>query len=46
MAPASAGHSDLPFTERVYVHPEARSLMAGSEQLAELLGRTVIHGTL
>ena len=35
---AWAGHSDLSFTKRTYVHPEAKSLMAGSEKLAELLG--------
>jgi integrase len=35
---AWAGHSDLSFTKRVYVHPDPQSLKAGSEKLAELLG--------
>ncbi|MFC5910408.1 site-specific integrase [Streptacidiphilus monticola] len=34
---AWAGHSDLSFTKRIYVHPDPQSLMAGSEKLAELL---------
>ncbi len=36
---AWAGHSDLGFTKRTYVHPDPQSLRAGSEKLAELLGR-------
>ena len=35
---AWAGHSDLSFTKRTYVHPEAKSLKAGAEKLNELLG--------
>ncbi|MHA6761805.1 tyrosine-type recombinase/integrase [Streptacidiphilus sp. PAMC 29251] len=35
---AWAGHSDLSFTKRTYVHPEAKSLRAGAEKLGELLG--------
>ncbi|MGV9992104.1 tyrosine-type recombinase/integrase [Streptomyces sp. NPDC003374] len=35
---AWAGHSDLGFTKRTYVHPDPQSLQAGSEKLAELLG--------
>ncbi|MEU8524840.1 site-specific integrase [Streptomyces sp. NPDC048629] len=35
---AWAGHSDLSFTKRVYVHPDPQSLRAGSEKLADLLG--------
>jgi integrase len=35
---AWAGHSDLSFTKRVYVHPDPQSLRAGSEKLGELLG--------
>ncbi|MGV9422749.1 tyrosine-type recombinase/integrase [Streptomyces sp. NPDC003656] len=35
---AWAGHSDLGFTKRTYVHPDPQSLRAGSEKLAELLG--------
>ncbi|MBB6343787.1 integrase [Nonomuraea muscovyensis] len=34
---AWAGHSDLSFTKRVYVHPDPESLRAGSDKLAELL---------
>ncbi|MFC4535694.1 tyrosine-type recombinase/integrase [Sphaerisporangium dianthi] len=34
---AWAGHSDLSFTKRVYVHPDPESLRAGSEKLGELL---------
>ncbi|MEX2971327.1 tyrosine-type recombinase/integrase [Streptomyces sp. C184] len=34
---ASAGHSDLSFTKRVYVHPDPKSLRAGSDKLSELL---------
>lgn len=35
---AWAGHTDLSFTKRVYVHPDPQSLRAGSEKLGELLG--------
>lgn len=35
---AWAGHSDLSFTKRVYVHPDPQSLKAGSDRLADLLG--------
>ncbi|MEU0214319.1 tyrosine-type recombinase/integrase [Streptomyces sp. NPDC006265] len=35
---AWAGHSDLSFTKRVYVHPDPQSLKAGSDKLSELLG--------
>ncbi|WP_307835273.1 tyrosine-type recombinase/integrase [Streptomyces adelaidensis] len=35
---AWAGHSDLSFTKRVYVHPDPQSLKAGSEKLSELPG--------
>ncbi|GBQ01025.1 site-specific integrase [Streptomyces spongiicola] len=35
---AWAGHADLGFTKRVYVHPDPQSLKAGSERLADLLG--------
>lgn len=35
---AWAGHSDLSFTKRVYVHPDPESLRAGSDKLSELLG--------
>ncbi|RKE21923.1 tyrosine-type recombinase/integrase [Streptomyces sp. TLI_171] len=35
---AWAGHTDLSFTKRVYVHPDPQSLKAGSEKLNELLG--------
>ncbi|MGW2954837.1 tyrosine-type recombinase/integrase [Streptomyces eurythermus] len=35
---AWAGHSDLSFTKRVYVHPDPQSLKAGSDKLCELLG--------
>ncbi|NYI03418.1 tyrosine-type recombinase/integrase [Allostreptomyces psammosilenae] len=34
---AWAGHTDLSFTKRVYVHPDPQSLKAGSEKLGELL---------
>lgn len=34
---AWAGHSDLSFTKRVYVHPDPQSLRAGSDKLGELL---------
>ncbi|MCQ4043839.1 tyrosine-type recombinase/integrase [Streptantibioticus rubrisoli] len=34
---AWAGHSDLSFTKRVYVHPDPQSLKAGSDKLGELL---------
>ncbi|WP_327667609.1 tyrosine-type recombinase/integrase [Streptomyces sp. NBC_00485] len=33
---AWAGHSDLSFTKRVYVHPDPQSLKAGSDKLGEL----------
>ncbi|MFE4691708.1 tyrosine-type recombinase/integrase [Streptomyces sp. NPDC056749] len=35
---AWAGHEDLSFTKRIYVHPDPQSLRAGSEKLNELLG--------
>lgn len=35
---AWAGHSDLSFTKRVYVHPDLQSLKVGSDKLAQLLG--------
>ncbi|MCM2422603.1 site-specific integrase [Streptomyces sp. RKAG293] len=35
---AWAGHSDLSFAKRFYVHPDPQSLKAGSEKLVELLG--------
>lgn len=35
---AWAGHSDLSFTKRTYVHPDPQSLRAGSDKLGELLG--------
>jgi integrase len=35
---AWAGHTDLSFTKRVYVHTDPQSLKAGSEKLNELLG--------
>ncbi|MEV6088880.1 hypothetical protein AB0N39_02155 [Streptomyces cellulosae] len=35
---AWAGHPDLGFTKRTYVHPDPQSPKAGSEKLAELLG--------
>ncbi|MFJ5610633.1 tyrosine recombinase XerC [Streptomyces sp. NPDC093221] len=35
---AWAGHSDLSFTKRVYVHPDPQSLKAGSDKLGDLLG--------
>lgn len=35
---AWAGHSDLGFTKRIYVHPDPQSLKAGSDRLADLLG--------
>ncbi|MFE9391743.1 tyrosine-type recombinase/integrase [Streptomyces sp. NPDC006784] len=34
---AWAGHTDLSFTKRVYVHSDPHSLRAGSEKLGELL---------
>ncbi|MFF4367547.1 tyrosine-type recombinase/integrase [Streptomyces sp. NPDC001594] len=34
---AWAGHSDLSFTKRVYVHPDPQSLKVGSDKLGELL---------
>ncbi|MFF2522296.1 tyrosine-type recombinase/integrase [Streptomyces liangshanensis] len=35
---AWAGHADLGFTKKVYVHPDPQSLRAGSDKLSELLG--------
>ena len=35
---ARAGHSDLSFTKRVYVHPDPQCLKADSDKLGELLG--------
>ncbi|WP_030409736.1 tyrosine-type recombinase/integrase [Streptomyces albus] len=35
---AWAGHTDLSFTKRIYVHPDPQSLKAGSDKLGELLG--------
>lgn len=35
---AWAGHADLSFTKRTYVHPDPQSLKAGSDRLADLLG--------
>lgn len=35
---AWAGHADLSFTKRVYVHSDPDALRAGSEKLGELLG--------
>ncbi|GGZ52950.1 tyrosine-type recombinase/integrase [Streptomyces rubiginosohelvolus] len=35
---AWAGHSDLSFTKRIYVHPDPQSLRVGSDKLNELLG--------
>lgn len=35
---AWAGHADLGFTKRVYVHSDPQALKAGSEKLGELLG--------
>lgn len=35
---AWAGHSDLGFTKRHYIHSDPQSLKAGSDKLAELLG--------
>ena len=34
---AWAGHSDLGFTKRTYVHPDPQSLKVGSDKLGELL---------
>ncbi|OPC84268.1 site-specific integrase [Embleya scabrispora] len=34
---AWAGHTDLGFTKRTYVHPDPQSLKAGSDKLTELL---------
>ncbi|MGA5823444.1 tyrosine-type recombinase/integrase [Kitasatospora sp. NPDC094028] len=34
---AWAGHTDLSFTKRVYVHPDPQSLKAGSDKLGQLL---------
>jgi integrase len=38
---AWAGHTDLSFTKRVYVHPDPQSLKAGSDKLSELLGTKI-----
>ncbi|MFG2637119.1 tyrosine-type recombinase/integrase [Streptomyces sp. NPDC048362] len=35
---AWAGHADLGFTKRIYVHSDPQALKAGSEKLDELLG--------
>lgn len=35
---AWAGHADLSFTKRTYVHPDAESLAAGRDSLDELFG--------
>jgi integrase len=35
---AWAGHADLSFTKRTYVHPDPQSLKAGSDRLGDLLG--------
>lgn len=35
---AWAGHADLSFTKRVYVHPSAEHLKVAADQLGELLG--------
>lgn len=35
---AWAGHADLGFTKRIYVHSDPQALKAGSEKLGELLG--------
>ncbi|MEU0660277.1 tyrosine-type recombinase/integrase [Streptomyces lavendulocolor] len=35
---AWAGHADLGFTKRIYVHSDPQALRAGSEKLDELLG--------
>ncbi|WP_435210757.1 tyrosine-type recombinase/integrase [Streptomyces sp. bgisy034] len=35
---AWAGHADLSFTKRIYVHPDPQSLKAGSDRLGDLLG--------
>ncbi|MEU1286677.1 tyrosine-type recombinase/integrase [Kitasatospora sp. NPDC005856] len=35
---AWAGHTDLSFTKRVYVHPDPQSLKAGADKLGQLLG--------
>jgi integrase len=35
---AWAGHADLGFTKRTYIHSDPGSLKAGPEKLAELLG--------
>lgn len=35
---AWAGHADLSFTKRTYVHPDPQSLKAGSDRLSDLLG--------
>ena len=35
---AWAGHADLSFTKRVYVHPKSEHLQPASDALARLLG--------
>ncbi|MCP9209953.1 site-specific integrase [Streptomyces sp. NEAU-Y11] len=35
---AWAGHSDLSFTKRVYVHPDAEDLRAGADHMQKVLG--------
>jgi integrase len=35
---AWAGHADLSFTKRTYVHPDAEALAAGRDSLDELFG--------
>lgn len=37
---AWAGHADLSFTKRVYVHPDASHLQAAADKLDEILGAT------
>lgn len=39
---AWAGHADLGFTKRVYVHPDPESLRAGADKLSELLSRPAL----
>jgi hypothetical protein len=36
---AWAGHSDLSFTKRVYVHPNAQHLQAAADHMDRVLGR-------
>jgi hypothetical protein len=38
---AWAGHADLSFTKRTYVHPDPESLRAGSKKRKKLLGRPI-----